>query len=91
MTTVALVEPTDTQERPGSRYKTESVQADTQPRLISVNELAAEWGVCRSHIYTLIHTQVLPYMQIGKRYFVVRSVANRFIDDLSATTSVKRA
>lgn len=87
---MVLAEQADTR-RSSARYEIESIKREAKSRLVSAEELAAEWGVRRPHIYTLIHTKVLPHVRIGKRIFVVRAVADKYIDKLSASVSATRA
>jgi excisionase family DNA binding protein len=75
---------------PKTKYSTRG--AETQPKkgkmimerlLLSPDQVAESLGVCRSRVYDLMRTRVLPSVKIGRARRVPVSAVRAYVDQLT--------
>ncbi len=53
---------------------------DELPLMLSVMDVAALFGISRSHVYDLVHEEGFPAMEIGSRIIVPKDALIKWIE-----------
>ncbi len=59
---------------------------DDLPLMLSVMNVAALFGISRSHAYDLVHEEGFPVMEIGSRIIVPKDALIRWIESKTNTS-----